>query len=85
MIDNLGALQNISYIWYLVQFKRNYNIKALLDSRSKINAMTLAYATELGLRPRATNVNIQEIDGSALEIYVMISASFSLQDRQKRV
>lgn len=47
--------------------------------------MTLAYATKLCLKPRSINVGAQKIDGLALETYGMSSASFVLQDSQKRV
>ena len=42
----------MSYIHYLVQFKtdKKATIRALIDSGSKVNAMTLAYAKQLGFQ-----------------------------------
>ncbi len=42
--------------------------------------MTLAYAKELSLTTQNTSVGAQKIDGSPLETYGMVSASFLLQD-----
>ena len=40
----------IPYIYYPIQFHKNKEtIWALIDSSSKVNAMTLAYAKKLGL------------------------------------
>ncbi len=47
--------------------------------------MTPAYAAELGLTNQKTSVGAQKIDGSLLETYGMVSASFSLQDSLGRV
>lgn len=47
--------------------------------------MTLVFTTKLGLRPKPTNVGIQKIDSSFLEIYCMVSASFSLQNSLEKV
>ncbi len=43
--NDKGALQHIPSIWYLVQFQ----VQALIDSGSEVNAMTPAYVAELGL------------------------------------
>ncbi len=47
--------------------------------------MTLAYTKKLGLTTRKTSVGAQKIDGLPLEIYSIVSASFSLQDSLGRV
>ena len=57
----------------------------MLDSGSKVNAITPAYAAKIDLRSRPTNVGAQKIDGSALANHDMALASFSLQDSQGRV
>ncbi len=67
----------MSCIRYPVQFQNN-EVQALIDSGSKFNAMTPAYATKLGLTTRKTSVGAQKIDGSPLETYGMVTASFSL-------
>lgn len=44
-------------IYHLVKFKKNQvKIEALLDSDSKINAMTLAYTARLGLKIQPTDI-----------------------------
>lgn len=47
--------------------------------------MALAYVAKLGLKPRLTNIGTQKTDGLVLETHKMTSASFLLQDSQKRV
>ncbi len=72
------ALQRVPCIRYPVQFQGSQNVKALIDSGSEVNAMTPAYAAELGLTTRKSSVGAQKIDGSSLETYGMVTASFSL-------
>ncbi len=81
----LKALQRVLYIWYPVQFQEGQLIKALINSDSKVNTMTPAYVAELSLTTWKTSVGVQKIDGSLLETYGMVSASFSLQDSLERV
>ncbi len=47
--------------------------------------MTPAYAKKLGLTTWKTSVGAQKIDGSQLETYSMVSASYSLQDSLGRL
>lgn len=47
--------------------------------------MTPAYVVKLGLTTQKTSVEVQKIDGSKLEVYDMVLASFLLQDRLERV
>ena len=71
-------------IRYLIQFQKGQTeIKALIDSESEVKAMTLAYAAQIGLTTRKTSVGAQKIDGSPLETYGMVSASFSLASRHQ--
>ena len=49
-------LERIPLIQDLVQFKGHTTVQALLDSGSKVNAMTPAYAAVLELRIRSTIV-----------------------------
>ena len=76
------ALQRLSYISYPVQFEESqvWEIRALIDSGSKINAMTPLFAAELDLSIRDTSIVIQKIDGSALKTYIMTIARFLLYD-----
>ncbi len=47
-------LERVPCIWYSVTFKDQ--TKVLLDSGSKVNAMIQAFAKQLGLKIRKTNV-----------------------------
>lgn len=60
------ALQKVLYIRYLVQFQVNQEVKALIDSASKVNVMTSTYRAKLTLTTRTTSIETQKIDGSAL-------------------
>ncbi len=79
------ALQGVPCIWYPVRFQENQAIRALIDSGSEVNAMTLAYAAKLGLTTRKTSVGTQKIDGLPLETHGITSAKFLLQDSLGRV
>ena len=43
--------------------------------------MTLAYAKQLGLRTRKTDVGAQKIDGSSLDTFGMVIAGFQVIDK----
>lgn len=77
-------LKWIPYIHYPVQFKKN-EVQVLINSKSKVNAMNPAYAKKLGLRIRQTNVGAQKIDGSHLNIFGIVTAGFSLQNKLGKV
>ena len=48
----------------------------MLDSKSEVNAMTLAYLAQLGFKVRNINVGIQKIDGFSLTTYGIIIVAF---------
>ena len=79
----IRVVDKIPYICYPVQFHKNKgkDILALLNSESKVNAMTPAYATYLGLRVRVTNVDTQKINGFSLATYSMVLAAFQVVDK----
>ena len=56
----------------------------MLNSESKVNAMTPAYAAQLGLKMQRTNVSAQKIDGSSLLTYGIIIAAFQVLDKLGR-
>ena len=56
----------------------------MLDSGSKVNAISLAYAKGLGLKTQKTNVGAKKIDGSALETFRMVIADFQIEDKGDR-
>ena len=78
------VLERVPYICYPVQFQKD-QVQALINSGSKVNAMTPAYALKLGLITRKIDVGVQKIDGSALTTDRMVIAGFSLQDKLGRV
>ncbi len=47
-IEEKEELEQVPYIWYLVIFKDQ--TKALLDLRSKVNAVNQAFTYQLGLK-----------------------------------
>ena len=85
MIDNSDkeiVLKKILCIHYPVRFQEDQEqegqeqVRALLNSGSKVNAMSPAYAKRLGFKTRKTNVGAQKIDGSALETFGMVITDF---------
>ncbi len=73
-------LERVPCIWYPVTFKDQDQTEALLDSGSKVNAMSQAFAQQLGFKIRKTNVRAQKIDGTTLETYGMIVSTFTVSD-----
>ena len=75
---------------YLIQYQESQGqkgqeqVKALLDSSSKVNAMSLAFARKLGLHIRKTNIKAQKMDNSALEIFGMVIADLEVEDKAGR-
>ena len=60
-------------------------MSALLDSENEVNAVHPAFAKELGLPIRPTDVGAQKIDGTTLKSYRMVVAAFSVEDKANRV
>ena len=73
-------------IYYLVQFQKDHKatIWALIDLASKVNAMTLAYAKQLGLQVQKTEVEVQKIDDSLFRTFGMVIASFQVENKLDR-
>ena len=69
-------------ICYPVQFwkDKNRNVLDLLDSDSKVNAMTLVYVAQLGLKVWKIDVNTQKIDDSLLATYNIVIVAFQIFD-----
>ena len=53
--DSSEKVVRVPCIYYPVRFQEE-QVRALLDSDSKVNAMSLAYTEKLGLKTRKTNV-----------------------------
>ena len=78
-----NTLQHVPCIHYPFQFQGDQagEVRALIDSGSKVNAMTPAFAARLGVSVRSTSIGAQKIDGSALKTYGIAIAGFSIQDK----
>ncbi len=75
-------LERIPCIRYPVTIKDQ--IESLLDSGSEVNAMSQAFASQLGLKIRKTNVGAQKINGITLETYEMVVSTFFVSDKDNR-
>ena len=71
-------LDRVPYLHYPVQFQKEKgaSIQALINLGSKVNTMTLAYAKQLGLQVRKTDVGAQKINGSLLRTFGMVITGF---------
>ena len=79
--EDVVALDRVPCIRYPIRFKKNeVQVQALIDSGSEVNAMTLGYTSKLGLKFRLTYFGAQKIDGSTLETFGMVLASFQVED-----
>ena len=58
---------------------------AIFDSGSKVNIINPIFAKKLGLFIRLMDVEAQKIDGTILDIYEMVVASFLLIDKANQV
>ena len=75
----------VSYIYYPVRFQEDQRqVRALLNSGSKVNAMSPAYAKKLGFKTQKTNVRAQKIDNSALETFRMVITNFQEENKGGR-
>ena len=82
---NLGAnLVRVPYIRYPINFGKK-SVLALFDSGNEVNAVHPAFAKELGLPIRPTDVGAQKIDGTTLETYGMVVAAFSVEDKTNQI
>lgn len=86
-----AILEQVLYIWYPVQFcwkndkDKNKDMKALIDSGSKVNVMHPTYITKLGFCARKINVGIQKIDGSHLDTFKLVIVDCSAKNKLERV
>ena len=78
--DGSEEVVRVPCIHYPVWFQEE-QIRALLDSSSKVNVINLAYAKMLGLKTQKTTVGAQIIDSSALETFGMVIADFQMEDK----
>ena len=79
------VLKKVPCIYYSVWFQEDQRqVKALLNSGSKVNAISPVYNKRMSLKTRKTNVGAQKIDGSALETFEMLIADFQVEDKVGR-
>ena len=73
------------YIYYLVWFQeKQEQIKALLNSGSKVIVMNPVFAQKLGFHIQSTNIGAQKIDSSILKTFRMVIADFWVEDKGNR-
>ncbi len=82
MTEKTEELEWIPCIWYPVTFKDQ--TKALLNSGSEVNAMSQAFAQQLGLKICKTNVGAQKIDDTSLKTYGIVVSTFYVLDKDGR-
>ena len=70
-------------IYYLIWFQKK-QIKILLNSSSKVNAINPDYAKKLGFKILQINIRALKIDDSALEIFGIVIADFQVEDKANR-
>ena len=80
------TLECVPYIHYLVQFKKDKTqVQALVDSRSKVNAIHLSFVKQLGLPIRPTDIGAQKIDGTTLDTHGMVVVAFSVVEKANQI
>ena len=77
-------LARVPCIRYPINFGKK-SVSALLDLGSKVNAVHPAFAKELGLPIKPTDVRAQKIDGTTLDTFRMVVVVFSVADKTNRV
>lgn len=82
--EDIIVLDKVFYIHYLLCFCKNKEnkVQALINSSSKVNAITPAYALKLRLKVCYINVKAQKINSSTFKIFIMILVSFQGKDKQ---
>ena len=76
----LENLARVFCIRYPINIRKK-SVLALFDSDSKVNAIHLTFAKEVGLPIRLTDVGVQKIDGTMLNTYGIVVAAFSVKDK----
>ena len=85
MTDSGKEIVKVPCIYYPVQFQEGRKqVKVLLNSGSKVNAISFVYVEKLGLKTRKTNVGAQKIDGAALKTFGIVIADFQVEDKGSR-
>ena len=84
--DQEIILARVPCIYCPMQFQKDKRatIWVLINSSSKINALTPAYPKQLGLRVWKIDVRAQKIDGSLVKTFGMVIAGFQIEDKLGR-
>ena len=81
MKNNPLTLDWVLHIHYPIWFKKSkIQVQALIDFSSKVNTMTLGYASKLDLKVRSTYVKAQKINGSIFKIFEIVLTSFQVEN-----
>ena len=60
-------------------------MRALIDSRSKVNVMHFNYVTKLGLCTRKVDIGIENINRSHLNIFEIVIADCLVKNKLERI
>ena len=83
--ENMGSnLAQVPCIHYPINFGNKF-VSALFDLSSEVNIVHLAFAKELGLPIRPTDVRVQKIDDTTLETYGIVVAVILVENKANRV
>ena len=77
-------LARVLYIRYPINFGEK-SVLALLNSGSEVNAVYPAFAKELGLPIRPTDIGAQKINGTTLKTYGMVVKTFSVENKANQI
>lgn len=58
--------------------------RALIDSGREVNAMTTFFAFKLGFKLLNTNIRAQKIDGSTFKTFVLVLATFQIENKLEK-
>ena len=84
--EYLKNLAQIPYIQYLITFRKKFvPMLALFDLNSKVNAIHLTFARELGLLIRPTDIGVQKIDDTTLDNFEIVVAAFSVTNKANQI
>lgn len=75
-------MEQIPYIWYSVTFTKQ--TKALLDSRTDVNAMSQAFTSQLDFKTWKANFGDHKINSTTLETYEIVVSTFFVSDKDGR-
>ena len=80
---DFNILNWVLFICYPIWFKK-IKIYFLINFGTKVNTMTLGYASKLDLKICSTNVEIQKINGFTLKTFKMVLTSFQIENKLEK-